>query len=80
MSEIRGVEKLRKSLHGGADSLGNLVVEAFHYLDDRSEPPPPSAPVLPPNLDLASAVTILPQSLLSSLAPSAASTMHVAGT
>ncbi|WLG29580.1 phosphate-starvation-inducible protein PsiE [Pseudomonas lurida] len=32
MSEIRGVEKLRKSLHGGADSLGNLVVEAFHYL------------------------------------------------
>ncbi|WP_455827220.1 phosphate-starvation-inducible protein PsiE [Pseudomonas graminis] len=32
MSEIRGIEKLRKSLHGGADSLGNLVVEAFHYL------------------------------------------------
>ncbi|WP_065948967.1 phosphate-starvation-inducible protein PsiE [Pseudomonas sp. 1 R 17] len=32
MSEIRGIEKMRKSLHGGADSLGNLVVEAFHYL------------------------------------------------
>eukprot|EP01051_Picozoa_sp_SAG22_P004906 SAG22_NODE_276_length_13167_cov_8.415825_11_plen_336_part_00 len=34
-------------------------IEAFHYLDDRSEPPPPSAPVLPPNLPLASAVTTL---------------------
>lgn len=32
MSEIRGIEKLRRSLHGGADSLGNLLVEAFHYL------------------------------------------------
>ncbi|MBI6557400.1 phosphate-starvation-inducible PsiE family protein [Pseudomonas sp. LY-1] len=32
MSEIRGIEKLRKSLHSGADSVGNLVVEAFHYL------------------------------------------------
>ncbi|MGY3325001.1 phosphate-starvation-inducible protein PsiE [Pseudomonas sp. TE3911] len=32
MNEIRGIEKLRKSLHGGADSLGNLLVEAFHYL------------------------------------------------
>lgn len=25
-------DKLRKSLHGSADSLGNLCVEAFHYL------------------------------------------------
>lgn len=25
-------EKLRKGLHGSADSLGNLCVEAFHYL------------------------------------------------
>lgn len=32
MNEIRGIEKLRKGLHGGADSLGNLLVEAFHYL------------------------------------------------
>ncbi|MEO8490189.1 MULTISPECIES: phosphate-starvation-inducible PsiE family protein [unclassified Pseudomonas] len=32
MNDIRGIERLRKSLHGGADSLGNLVVEAFHYL------------------------------------------------
>ncbi|MCF5195941.1 phosphate-starvation-inducible protein PsiE, partial [Pseudomonas sp. PA-6-1H] len=32
MSEILGIEKQRKSLHGGADSLGSLVVEAFHYL------------------------------------------------
>ncbi|NVZ12249.1 MULTISPECIES: phosphate-starvation-inducible protein PsiE [unclassified Pseudomonas] len=32
MNEIRGIEKLRRSLHGGADSLGNLLVEAFHYL------------------------------------------------
>lgn len=29
---IKWAEKLRKGLHGSADSLGNLCVEAFHYL------------------------------------------------
>ena len=32
MSQIQWAERLRKSLHSGADSIGNLVVEAFHYL------------------------------------------------
>jgi phosphate starvation-inducible membrane PsiE len=32
MSEIKWAEKLRKNLHDQADSLGNLCVEAFHYL------------------------------------------------
>ena len=32
MSQIQWAEKLRKSLQSGADSIGNLVVEAFHYL------------------------------------------------
>lgn len=32
MSQIQWAERLRKSLHRGADSIGNLVVEAFHYL------------------------------------------------
>lgn len=32
MSQIQWAERLRKSLHNGADSIGNLVVEAFHYL------------------------------------------------
>ena len=29
---IKWADKLRKGLHGTADSLGNLCVEAFHYL------------------------------------------------
>ena len=29
---IKWAEKLRKGLHGSADSLGNLCIEAFHYL------------------------------------------------
>ncbi len=29
---IKWAEKLRKGLHGSADSLGNLCVEGFHYL------------------------------------------------
>ncbi len=29
---IKWAEKVRKGLHGSADSLGNLCVEAFHYL------------------------------------------------
>ncbi len=29
---IKWAEKLRQGLHGSADSLGNLCVEAFHYL------------------------------------------------
>lgn len=29
---IKWAEKLRKGLHGTADSLGNLCVESFHYL------------------------------------------------
>lgn len=32
MSELKWAEKLRKTLHDQADSLGNLCVEAFHYL------------------------------------------------
>ncbi|NBA95027.1 phosphate-starvation-inducible protein PsiE [Pseudomonas sp. R5(2019)] len=32
MSELKWAEKLRKNLHSQADSLGNLCVEAFHYL------------------------------------------------
>lgn len=32
MSQIQWAERLRKSLHNGADSIGNLVVESFHYL------------------------------------------------
>lgn len=32
MSQIQWAEQLRKSLHNGADSIGNLVVETFHYL------------------------------------------------
>lgn len=30
--EVKWAESLRKKLHGGADSIGNLFVEAFHYL------------------------------------------------
>ena len=30
--DIKWAEKLRKGLHGSADALGNLCVEAFHYL------------------------------------------------
>lgn len=29
---IKWAEKLRRGLHGSADSLGNLCVESFHYL------------------------------------------------
>lgn len=32
MSEIKWAERLRKGLHDSADSIGNLAVEAFHYL------------------------------------------------
>lgn len=32
MIDIKWAERLRKNLHSGADSIGNLVVEAFHYL------------------------------------------------
>ncbi len=32
MTEVKWAEKLRKNLHAGADSIGNLAVEAFHYL------------------------------------------------
>lgn len=32
MTELKWAEKLRKGLHANADSLGNLAVEAFHYL------------------------------------------------
>jgi phosphate starvation-inducible membrane PsiE len=32
MSELEWAEKLRKRLHSSADSVGNLCVEAFHYL------------------------------------------------
>jgi len=32
MNQIKWAERLRNSLHHGADSIGNLVVEAFHYL------------------------------------------------
>ena len=30
--QVKWAESLRKKLHGGADSIGNLFVEAFHYL------------------------------------------------
>ncbi|WP_455917622.1 phosphate-starvation-inducible protein PsiE [Pseudomonas cerasi] len=30
--EMKWAESLRKKLHGGADSIGNLFVETFHYL------------------------------------------------
>ena len=30
--EVKWAESLRKKLHGGADSFGNLFVETFHYL------------------------------------------------
>lgn len=30
--EVKWAESLRKKLHGGADSIGNLFVETFHYL------------------------------------------------
>lgn len=29
---MKWADKVRKSLHANADSLGNLAVEAFHYL------------------------------------------------
>lgn len=32
MQEVKWAENLRKKLHGGADSIGNLFVETFHYL------------------------------------------------
>ena len=32
MTEIKWAENLRKKLHSGADSIGNLFVETFHYL------------------------------------------------
>jgi phosphate starvation-inducible membrane PsiE len=32
MTEVKWAENLRKKLHGGADSIGNLFVETFHYL------------------------------------------------
>lgn len=32
MTEMKWADKVRKSLHANADSLGNLTVEAFHYL------------------------------------------------
>lgn len=32
MTEVKWAERLRKNLHAGADSIGNLAVEAFHYL------------------------------------------------
>lgn len=32
MTEVKWAESLRKKLHASADSLGNLAVEAFHYL------------------------------------------------
>lgn len=30
--QVKWAESLRKKLHGGADSIGNLFVETFHYL------------------------------------------------
>ena len=30
--QVKWAETLRKKLHGGADSIGNLFVETFHYL------------------------------------------------
>ncbi|ETK15359.1 phosphate-starvation-inducible E [Pseudomonas sp. FH1] len=30
--EVKWAENLRRKLHGGADSIGNLFVETFHYL------------------------------------------------
>lgn len=32
MDKLNWADKVRKSLHSSADSLGNLCVEAFHYL------------------------------------------------
>lgn len=32
MDRLNWADKVRKSLHSSADSLGNLCVEAFHYL------------------------------------------------
>ena len=32
MTEMKWADKVRKSLHANADSLGNLAVEACHYL------------------------------------------------
>lgn len=32
MDNLNWADKLRKNLHCSADSLGNLCVEAFHYL------------------------------------------------
>ena len=32
MTKMKWADKVRKSLHANADSLGNLAVEAFHYL------------------------------------------------
>lgn len=32
MSEVKWADSLRKKIHGGADSVGNLFVESFHYL------------------------------------------------
>lgn len=30
--QVKWAESLRKKLHGGSDSIGNLFVETFHYL------------------------------------------------
>jgi phosphate starvation-inducible membrane PsiE len=32
MTEMKWADRVRRSLHANADSLGNLAVEAFHYL------------------------------------------------
>jgi protein PsiE len=32
MTQMKWADRVRKSLHANADSLGNLAVEAFHYL------------------------------------------------
>lgn len=32
MTEVKWAENLRRKLHAGADSIGNLAVESFHYL------------------------------------------------
>ena len=32
MGGVRWADRMRAKLHGGANSLGNLAVEAFHYL------------------------------------------------
>ena len=32
MGGVKWADRMRAKLHGGANSLGNLAVEAFHYL------------------------------------------------